>query len=102
MDDNKKVSKIPTPKRRSLKTPSKIPKPTKVGLGGSKSEPVSAASIIKSSNLVSFSPGKLDAGFDTPGDMEKEHSSQPGSSTCAYSDYFIEDIIFEDPEEDSL
>lgn len=87
-----KVSRIPKPKVSKLKTPTKVVEQTNFGF--SRKE--------MGSNLVTFSPGKLDSCLDAPVELDKESWSQPGSSTCAYSDYFAEDIIVEDPEEDSL
>ena len=59
------------------------------------------------SPYATFSPGKLDP--VTAHEIEKDTSSQPGSSTCAYSDYLCDDfaekgvgVIVEDPEEDTL
>lgn len=93
------ILKSRIPKPNSIKKPSKIPKP-KVN---SKSKIEKATKIrLPSSSNISFTPSKLDEGYSQFGELEKDNNSHPGSSTCAYSDYFAEEIIFEDPEEDTL
>lgn len=93
------ILKSRIPKPNSLKKPSKIPKP-KIN-SKSKIEKATKISLPCSSN-ISFTPSKLDEGCSQFGELEKDNNSHPGSSTCAYSDYFAEEVIFEDPEEDSL
>lgn len=88
-------SKIPKIKPTGLKTPTKV-------LHRVSQKPEAETYVPKTWNLVSFSPGKLDIDNGEGTELSGEDFSHPGSSTWAYSDYFPEDVIVEEPEEETL
>lgn len=90
-----KGSKIPRIKPTGLKMPTKV-------LHRVSKKPEAGPYVPKTCKVVSFSPGKLDTDDEEGHELGGENFSQPGSSTCAYSDYFPEDVIVEEPEEESL